>query len=311
MLLLNKKFLIFILFLCSYIVGCQKNLTPNEITEIKEGKTFWKWDSPHGVFDIHYIEKGSGSKHVLLIHGFGANTYTWRYIIDDLAKAGYHVWTLDLLGFGLSDKPLGVPYGLNLFLEQINSFMDVKGINKAHIIGNSMGGGLSLGMAITYPQKIISLTLIDALGYPLDLPFPLKISKALGEAIKHFQGKFLVRRMLEDIVYDPKTITDEQVEAYTIPLQMPGGSEAYSATLESLENKQLIELGQNFKKIQIPVLLIWGAEDKWIPLNNFENFSRDFPKAQKVILKQCGHIPQEECPQESSAAIIHFLSEIR
>ena len=97
--------------------------TPEEQQRLREGKQFWEWSSPHGPLAIHYVEKGEGPNHILLIHGFRSHIFTWKEIIDPLAKAGYHVWAIDLLGFGLSDKPDANIYNLDFFTEQINAFI--------------------------------------------------------------------------------------------------------------------------------------------------------------------------------------------
>lgn len=310
---MNIRFYLSILCILTVLfpfTSCTKTINAEQLVQLKQDKQFWTWNSSQGAFDIHYIEKGHSSNQILLIHGFGAYSYSWRSIIDPLVEAGYHVWAIDLIGFGLSDKPENVRYGLDLFLEQISAFMKAKQIAKADFIGNSMGGGLVLGMAIHHPQQVHSLTLIDALGYPLDLPFPLAITKLAGNFTKPLQGQFIVRRILEQVMYDPTKVTEEQVEAYTLPLTTPGGPEAFIATLKNFDNKQIEALNRQFKTIQAPVLIIWGEQDKWIPLNYYREFVKDFPQAKTLVIPNCGHIPQEECPKEVVNAILPFLKSV-
>jgi pimeloyl-ACP methyl ester carboxylesterase len=303
------SFLSLCLALLPFLCGCSNSLTSDQIATLKANERFWQWQSSYGTFNIHYVEKGQGTRHVILLHGLAANTYTWHYLTGPLAKAGYHVWSLDLLGYGLSDKPETAAYGLELFTAQIKAFMQDRGIEQAHFIGNSMGGGLALSMAIFHPQNARSLTLIDALGYPLQLPLPLKISRLLGKAMPPLFNNFIMRQALEQIVYDPRTITDKQVAAYSTPLKMPGGKEAFAATLQSFDNEQIEWLSQHYSHIHIPTLLIWGSQDQWIPLSHYQQFLHDFPHTQAMIISNCGHIPQEECPQRVLEAILHFLSQ--
>lgn len=299
-----------LIFFLSALNSCNSTLTPQEIQQVKKDQDFWQWSSSYGTFDIHYVEKGSGSNHVVLIHGFGSNTYTWKYLIKPLVDAGYHVWALDLLGYGLSDKPLNAPYGLDLFVAQINAFMEGKQIHQAHLIGNSMGGGLALGTAIGNPNKIKSLILIDAFGYPMNLPPYLEIGKMLGPLSQPFTGRFLVKQILNQVMRDPNKVTEEQIEAYTLPLQMPGGPEAFNATLQNFNEKQIIELGKHYNQLRMPILVIWGEKDTWIPLSHYEHFLKDFPQAEGIIIPNCGHILEEECPQEVISATINFLNKI-
>jgi pimeloyl-ACP methyl ester carboxylesterase len=186
--------------------------------------------------------------------------------------------------------------------------MKAKQIPSAHFIGNSMGGALALTTTIYAPERVRSLTLIDALGYPLALPLPLLISKIMGSFIKPFQSKFLVRKTLEQIMYDPSKVTDEQVEEYFLPFRIPGGTKALIATLRNFDDSQLEKMAEKFSDIHVPILVIWGEKDKWIPLSQYEHFLKDFPKAERLLIPNCGHIPQEECPHEVVEAIIKFLS---
>lgn len=294
-------------FLILIISSCTKLLEPFQIKELKAGHLFWEWNSSYGAHQVHYIEKGTGSNHIILIHGFGGHSFTWRFIIDQLAEAGYHIWSIDLLGFGLSDKPLGAPYGLDLFRQQITDFIISKKIGSAHLIGNSMGGGLCLGMAVEHPQMVKSLVLIDPFAYPQTLPMTLKITKFAGKAASPFQGDFMVRRVLEEVMYDPSKVTHEQVDAYTLPFRMPGGIEAFISTLQNFDNNQIKNLSKKYSKISVPLLLIWGREDSWIPISTIDLFRKDFPKAEVLIIPQCGHIPQEECPEAVLDSIKKFL----
>lgn len=284
-----------------------KLLDPEEQARLKQGKTFWHWDSTHGKQAIHYLEKGSGDKHIILLHGFRANTFTWRYLIDPLAEAGYHIWAIDLLGYGLSDKPFEAPYTIEFFLEQIEAFMDGQQIPHAHLIGNSMGGGLALGMGLFYPQRVKSLTLIAALGYPLDLTFYLIVGKNFGHLLAPLLGPAMIRQGMSDIVYNKQSITDEQIAAYSLPYQFPGGTLASTLTLEKFDNQRLATLSQRYKEITQPILVIWGEQDHLIPVSHYYQFIQDFPLCKRTLIHNCGHIPQEEAPDQVIPSILDFL----
>lgn len=278
-----------------------------EQKKAKEGKLFWEWPSQYGPLAIHYIEKGKGSDHLILLHGYRSHVFTWRHFIEPLAQAGYHVWVIDLIGYGLSDKPSEVPYDYQFFVDQVESFMRAKGIKSYHLIGNSMGGGLALSLALSQPTQVKSLTLISALGYPLRLPFYFTISKKISYLWKSILGPSLIRDRLKQIVFDKDAITDEQVEAYILPYRFPGGLEASVTTLENFDNVLLAAMREKYRSLIIPVLIIWGEKDTLIPLSHFEKFQKDFPRSDKCLIPNCGHIPQEEKPDEVLAAILPFL----
>ncbi len=211
------------------------------------------------------------------------------------------------MGFGYSDKPKGLPYGLHLFTSQIETFMEAKEISQASVVGHSMGGGLALFLAMTYPHRVESLVLMDALAFPLKLPFYFAITKSLGTWAMPFMERGMVKRILHQVIYDPKKISEEQIEAYAFPFRTCGGKEAFIQTLQNFKNEELEAFALDFEKINVPLLIIWGEKDCWMPLNYFQRLSQAFPHAKKVLIPNCGHVPQEECPLEVSRVLLQFL----
>ncbi len=282
-------------------------LDQEEEQKLKEGKQFWEWQSPHGPLAMHYVEKGIGSDHLLFLHGFRSHSFTWRALLDPLAEAGFHVWAIDLIGYGLSDKPVEDVYSADLFVQQINAFMKAKGINQAHIIGNSMGGGLALLLALLDPGPIRSLMLLSALGYPLETSFSLTIGKHIAHIWPAFMNPTMVRFGLKQIVYHADKISDEQVDAYSLPYRFPGGVKASLLTLEKFDNQHLIDMQPKYSKLKMPTLIIWGKYDSLLPIAHYEKFNQDFPHAEKLLINNCGHLPQEEAPEQVLNAILKFL----
>jgi pimeloyl-ACP methyl ester carboxylesterase len=278
--------------------------------KLKEGKSFWEWPSPHGEVAMHYVEKGTGSKHILFLHGFRAHTYTWKHLLEPLAQAGYHVWAIDLIGYGLSDKPDNAIYSVDFFVQQVESFMEAKGISKAHLVGNSMGGGLALNIALDHPQRVHSLTLLNALGYPLDLPLYISLGRHISQVWAPFLGPRVIRQCLKQIVFNAENVTDEQVDAYCLPYRFPGGISASLLTLQQFDNQRLITMSQHYATLSYPLVVIWGDHDTLIPVSHYEKFRKDFPQAECLLIANCGHIPQEEAPKEVLAALLSFLQNI-
>ena len=311
---MRKSIWITVAFFC--LIGATAYFLPfNEIhlldeveqQRIKQGKQFWEWTSPYGQLAMHYIEKGQGDNHVLLLHGYRAHSYTWREVIEPLAQAGYHVWAPDLIGYGLSDKPDHAPYDYHFFVQQIQDFAVAKQITKPHVIGNSMGGGLALSLALANPDQVTSLVLISALGYPLELPYYFALSTYFIRFWKAILGPTLIRNRMREIVYCKDAITEEQVEAYSLPYRFPGGVEASVATLQKFDNDRLLEISKEYTSLSHPVLIIWGDNDTLIPLTHYEQFINDFPYSDRCLITDCGHIPQEEKGPEVLAAMLPFL----
>jgi len=159
------------------------------------------------------MECGEGCDHILLIHGYGAYSITWKDLIPPLIKAGKKVWTIDLLGFGYSDKPLDIPYTLELYLEQINAFMHDMHIPRADLIGHSMGGAIALGMAMDFSDRVKSLTLISPMAYLSKVAFGLRIGKRFLSLIKLFWGMPFLRIARRYLIVNTETACTAQKEA--------------------------------------------------------------------------------------------------
>ena len=286
--------LFFIALAVLFIFTDNQIFEPDQEEQAKAGKQFWEWPSPYGPLNLHYIEKGEGTRDILLIHGFRSYSYTWHALIDPLAN-------------GLSDKPEKVPYNKDFFTQQIHAFMEAKGIAKANLIGNSMGGGLALSLTIAYPDDVKSLILLNALGYPLEIPFHLSLGKYCGQLLSPLFGPSLVRSGIKKIIYDPEQITEEQVEAYSLPYRFPGGVKASLLTLQNFENESLNEMSHHYPSLTVPTLIIWGDHDSLIPVSHFEKFKEDFPIGETLLIEKCGHLPQEETPDQVLTSILNFL----
>jgi len=262
---------------------------------------------------INYYDAGQGPP-VLLLHGFGGCAYTWRYLIPPLAAA-HRVLTLELKGFGLSDKPLDGHYAVADQAKMVAAFIRRQDLHDLVIMGHSLGGGVALmtylGLQEDDPGRIDKLVLIDSAGYRQKLPWFIRLAKIPGaDAL----GALLPPRFAADLVlkkcyYHKDQITEEQIDTYAYYGSLPGAQEAISQTAKQLvlKDKEMEALIAQYRTIQVPVLLIWGVEDEVVPLNVALNFTRDLPNAQLVPLRRCGHIPPEEEPEATRQAIMDFL----
>lgn len=288
-----------------------KIMNAEEEALLKEGKTFWNWDSPYGQLSIHYEEKGEGANHILLIHGFRAHAYTWKLLTGPLSQAGYHVWTLDLIGYGLSEKPHHVIYNQDFFVAQIKAFMHANQIQEAHIVGNSMGGAIALELALDNPLRVRTLTIINGLGYSLKLPSYLYILRYMDFIWGPFLNPFMIRNSLHEVVHNKEFITDEKVEAYCLPYRFPGGISASLLTMRQFDLHKLENMHFQFSQIKQPTLILWGKEDGLIPLEHYHQFVADLPSAKSILITDCGHMPQEEKPEQVVAALLSFFDEAK
>jgi pimeloyl-ACP methyl ester carboxylesterase len=263
---------------------------------------------------INYYEAGQGPP-VILLHGFGASAYSWRFLAPALAR-DHRVLTIDLKGYGLSAKPEDGKYAVRDQADLVAAFIRARDLHDLVVIGHSMGGGVTLmayfQVAGDTPARIRKLVLIDSAGYPQKMPFFIWLAKVPGLASVGGQlisPRFATRLALRKCYYHKDRITDEQIDTYAYYGSLPGAREAIVATAEQIVPADFQAVTSRYPTISVPVLIIWGAEDEVVPLSVGEQFKRDIPNAKLVILPECGHMPPEEAPQETIGMITHFLKE--
>jgi len=262
---------------------------------------------------INYYQAGQGPP-VILLHGFGACTYTWRHLAPELAK-DHRVFAIDLKGYGLSDKPEDGKYAVSDQADMVAAFIRTRDLHNLVIIGHSMGGGVTL---MTYfkvrpddPARIKKLVLIDSAGYPQKMPWFIRFARipVINSLITRLLSpRFATYMVLKKCYYDNDKITEEQIDSYAYYGSLPGAREAVTATARQILPEDIEAVTAQYKTIKVPVLIIWGAEDEVVPLSVGKKFKRDIPDSELVVLPKCGHIPPEEEAQETRRIIANFLN---
>jgi len=246
---------------------------------------------------------------LLCIHGFGASLYSWRHFTGPLAK-DYQLILLDLKGCGKSPKPLDTKYSTQDHADLLYEFILEHDLRNLTLIGNSFGGALSLMLADAGESaRLRSLILIDAGAYKEYIPVYLKLLSVplLNLGVYLVPSRLAVRAILRKAYYDPSKITEAQIAAYTAPIAAPGGKHALRETGKQLVPANFDELIKRYKDIKVPTLIIWGRQDKIIPLKVGELLNRDIANSTLKIIEACGHAPQEEKPEETVSLVLEFL----
>lgn len=263
--------------------------------------------------NIHYVTEGSGPL-VVLLHGFPENAYSWRHQIPALSK-NFKVVAPDLRGYGETDKPQDIPsYRLDNLVSDLTGLIQALGYQKAHIIGHDWGGAVAWACAITKPQFIDHMIILNS-------PHPQIFGKALRTNLRQMLRSwyiyfFLLPRLPEyffklspkkfmDQVFG-KTLEESDIAKYQEPLEKPG---AFTAALNyyraALSNRHLLPK----RKITVPTLLIWGEEDpalgKELTYNMEPLFSGPF---QIAYLPHAGHFVHEERPDQVNRLLLPFLT---
>ena len=253
---------------------------------------------------VRILTAGRGSP-VVLVHGFGSSAYTWRHVIPGLA-ARHRVAVLDLPGYGTSELP-GEP-SLALLAEAVAAVLERMG-PPAHLVGSSLGGALAALVASRSPELVERLVLVDAAGYrlrPNERPLPVRLAsgRLVGLLARLPLRRIATRWTLRQVFADPGLVTAEMIDEYAAPFFRRGAIESQRRLLGSATPGDVPDL---LRAIRCPVLVVWGREDRWIPVEDADRFAADLDDARVVVLEHCGHLPHEERPEEFLAALEGFL----
>jgi pimeloyl-ACP methyl ester carboxylesterase len=257
-----------------------------------------------------YVEKGAGEGAIIFIHGFSSSLFTWRACLDSIAQQ-YRVYALDLKGFGFSGKPES-DYTIDEYVDFVAAFMDELELPSAILCGNSMGGNIAWRVALKHPNRVDALILVDASGYPSDhsgLPLFVRLGRLPGA--KTFFGvlttRSRIRDSLESAYFEDAKVSDRAVDSYYYSMKNEGAMHAVLARLRSHSN-ETARWHEKIPSLSMPTLIVWGDKDTWIPLENAHKFHNDIAGSELVVLPGCGHLPQEEFPDEFAARVLEFLS---
>ncbi len=250
---------------------------------------------------VHYVDAGTGSP-VILLHGLADDIGVWESAIAPLA-AKYRVVALDQIGFGRSDKPL-LNYRVSTFVDFLDGFLNELKIERASLVGNSLGGWVAASFALAHPQRVDRLVLCDAAGYAA-------VSKTMDP--RALSALRLASR--EDIRYlGPLTFRDkrfyEDVDLAFKQHVSAGDNYTVNQLLDSMIRGEDV-LDNRLAAIKQPTLILWGREDRLIPLNFAERFHKEITGSQLRVIDSCGHMPQVECPKEFVTAVLDFLNDTK
>ena len=260
---------------------------------------------------VHYIEKGNG-KPIILIHGFLYHTVMWKQNIDALAKK-HKVYAIDLWGWGYSERLKENEYSFERYGKQIEGFMDALNIRKATLVGQSMGGGISVYVAAHNPERVDRLILVD----PAVIPYPMttvgKIYQLpfVGEFMNAIPGDALAINNIRTIwFYDKNKADDEYCKEVLQPFCIKGSYSSMMFILRNVLKEPYVEREANLlAKMAIPILIIHGREDKGVPLDRSQKLNDLWKGSKLVVFDKAGHTPHEEYPEKFNKLALDFLSE--
>lgn len=260
---------------------------------------------------VHYQEFGeSHNPTLILIHGYMASTYVWHAVAPLLTENNFHVIAVDLIGFGFSAKPSWFDYTILSQARVMERLMNRLGIGAAIIVGSSYGGAVAATLALDYAERVEKLVLVDAVcndeakNHPI---LRLAAVRGLGEVLTPFflDSKIFARHRMHNTLapVNHHLITNERVESGMRPLH---AADAHHSVLTSARNWDSCRIEQDAPLIKQPTLIIWGDNDTVISIRNGENLYDSILNSRFVVFKDCGHVPQEEYPENFAKVVTNF-----
>lgn len=257
---------------------------------------------------------GDSGPAVVLIHGIASSVEDWEANIDALAQ-GHRVFVVDLVGCGHSDKPGGHDYSLRSLAQFVLDFMSAQGIDSAHLMGFSMGGRLALECAHIAPERVLSLVLLApaAIGPDTIINFRLASVKGLGELLTR-PSRFGMRMLMHAAFSDPSKIGEDMLADRLHRAKLPGAHAAFLTTLRGMVrlggfHPEIISEVQSWlPSIHKPVLVIWGADDRFVSSRHAEILRERLPNCTIKLYENCGHLPLIEQAERFNADATAFLA---
>jgi pimeloyl-ACP methyl ester carboxylesterase len=261
---------------------------------------------------IAYLDQGQGPA-IILLHGYGGSMWQWEYQQIPLTSH-YRVITPDLLGSGLSDKP-DIDYTPDELVSSVQDLMAALGIQHATVVGNSMGGGVAIGMALTHPERVDRLILIDGLPdrvrerlasplmrHAVDSQLPLWVVRLANWMF----GSIVTEKVLKEIVYDHRLLTPAVLDRSNRNRALPGLLGPLITIRGSLPAWES-GFGSRLNQVSRPTLILWGEHDKLFPPAVGRDLQAAIPGAMLKVIPDAGHMPQWEQPDVVNRHILSFL----
>lgn len=251
---------------------------------------------------VRVKEAGQGEP-LLLLHGFASSADTWDGWLARLSPH-YRVIAVDVAPFAVT----GPLPGRTMSPAELQNFMDALvqklGLSQFYLGGNSLGGYISWNYALRHPEQVKKLILVDAAGYPMEAPLPVKLMKTpvLRDITAHLSPRFIIAQSVRDVYGHPENVSAAQIQRYHDMMRREDARAAVSDLVSRLDFN-----AAGITSLKVPTLILWGARDKWIPPEHAAFFHRDITGSQLIMYDELGHIPMEEDPGRTSLDAARFL----
>jgi pimeloyl-ACP methyl ester carboxylesterase len=278
-----------------------------------------RWAQPPSQFiaidgmQVHLRDEGPRNDPlpIVLIHGTSASLHTWEGWAAAL-RGQRRVIRFDLPGFALTGPNRQNDYSVEAYVRFVTAVVDQLGVQRFVLAGNSLGGQVAWATAVALPQRVARLVLVDASGYapesasvPPSLPLGFRIARmpALRALTQYTLPRSIVEKSVRNVYGDPAKVTPELVDLYVDMTLRAGNRQALGRRMDQGYSGDVAGL----KTLAIPTLILWGGQDRLIPLEFGQRFARDIAGSKLVVFDDLGHVPHEEDPARTVGVVKTFL----
>ncbi len=248
---------------------------------------------------------------VVLIHGFGGSSFSWRHSAPFFASQGYRVIALDMKGFGLSHKDFKSNYSHPAQARIIGDILDQLGIEQAYFVGHSMGTSVMFHFASIFPEKVLGMVSVNGALSPGNSSTYLSklasfgpISRAGKVFLTHYLNKGRIQEVLESAYYNKENVSEEVLDGYYYRLV---NGEWYNSLLAMIRDTDKNGISHPLEEFDFPTLIIIGENDSWINRADIEKWGDKLPSAEYRVIYGTGHMTMEEKPQLFNDKVLSFL----
>lgn len=274
---------------------------------------------PVGPLSVHLRDEGPRAPAdaqapvpLVLLHGTSASLHTWDGWVAALG-AERRIIRFDLPGFGLTGPDPAHDYRMDRYAQFVLATLDRLGVQRFALAGNSLGGQIAWTTALAAPDRVASLVLVDASGYPMALDrgsdevpigFRIAATPGLNRVMEWTLPRGLVESSVRNVYGDPARVTPELVDRYYELTLREGNRAALAHRLQQGYTGPV----ERLREIRQPTLILWGGRDRLVPLAMGQRFARDIAGSRLVVFDDLGHVPHEEDPVRTAAAVRGFLA---
>ena len=265
-----------------------------------------------GNVNTRYWLAGEKGSTVILLHGLNCHVEFWEKNIAALAQE-HRVFAVDIVGFGLTEKP-AIDYTFQQMTDFVIAFMNAMNIDKASLVGHSMGGGITMMVAARAPERVEKIVLVNSSGLGKKMSFLVRLITlpVIGEVLTKPSRQGVVRQM-QMCLYDHSQASDDFIDRAAAIGKLPDKQRSVLSVLRGgcnifgMKKKVVIDFSECIKRISAPILVIWGRQDRINPVSDGEAAVERMGDVRLHIIDQADHFPQIDKPGEFNATVLDFL----